>query len=112
MIVNKWLTENEARLYDKECKLIVRDKNFECGDRWSNYTNQWQPEQIERLEALRDYIDKHNVKAISKDKTYMNPKFSDGFLLMFNFRMWANLLAAVWAEKEDFNYNYTAFVRW
>ncbi len=88
---------------------------FEDGMRWKDYIAGLNKEGKVLAEALRQEIVAkeirrggfwHQCQSGNDDGV---PVFSDNTVARFSMRAWGDLLAAVWAEEEDKDYNYCLF---
>jgi hypothetical protein len=88
---------------------------FENGMRWKDYVERFTDEGRVRAEALRRGIIAkgirrggfwHQCQSGNDDGV---PVFSDNTVANFSMRAWGDLLAAVWSQEEDTDYNYCQF---
>jgi hypothetical protein len=80
--------------------------------RWKDYLEAWKPEAHPYAEALRAAILKLQLREGGdwhQNDANGVPVFSDGTVATFSYRAWGDLLAAVWSEAEDKDYNYMRF---
>ena len=85
---------------------------FSNGNRWKDYIENFDGEAVPYLEAVRaDII--ANARRFSGDAHQHQPGgvpvFSDGKFMRLSFRAWGDLMAAVWSEQENKDYNYMDF---
>lgn len=86
--------------------------NFKTyGLRWNDYLSHFQPEVHPYLEAIREEVVKNNYKFTGEEHQNNSgvPKFSNGKYLCLSWRAWGDLMAAIWSEEEDKDYNYMDF---
>jgi len=85
---------------------------FADGMRWNDYLDQFNNLGKDYAEALRDEILKDKIKCTGSQHQngYLSvPVFSDGTISTFSYRGWGDLMAAVWSEAENKDYNYMDF---
>jgi hypothetical protein len=81
--------------------------------RWKDYIEDLRPECIPYAEALRDECVKHNIRITGlqhQNDSNGVPVFSDGKIGSFSLRAWGDVMAAIWSEAEDKDYNYMDFM--
>lgn len=85
---------------------------FQRGDRWKHYIETYHEGVVPFYEALRNEVLRLGLKH-GGDWHQNDPKgvpvFNDGTVAMFSFRAWGDLMAAIWAEHEDRDYDYMDF---
>lgn len=87
--------------------------NFSTGGmRWKDYIDDYLDEVKPYAEAIRESVlqrgslmtgDKHQHSANGV------PLFDDGKVGCFSYRAWGDIMAAIWSEKENKDYNYMDF---
>lgn len=83
---------------------------FDRGMRWSDYASIWVVERLPYIEAIRSAVLKEGLRfGGGKHQVERVPIFSDGTAGRFSYRAWGDLMAAIWSEEEDVNYNYMDF---
>ena len=87
--------------------------NFEeTGQRWKDYLEAFHPVAHPYLEAVRESVLEKSLRLTGQDHQQSDegePKFSDGKVLSLSYRAWGDLMAAIWSEKENKDYNYMDF---
>lgn len=87
--------------------------NFkESGHRWKDYLENFTPEVHPYIEAVRQCVLEKGLRLTGAEHQYSSegqPKFSDGKVLSLSYRAWGDLMAAIWSEAEDKDYNYMDF---
>lgn len=82
------------------------------GQRWKDYIDVWNEISIPYLEAIRRAVLKNKIRITGDLHQYNSdgvPLFNDGTVATFSFRGWGDLMAAIWSEAEDKDYNYMDF---
>ncbi|MEE9532705.1 MAG: hypothetical protein V3W52_17135 [Syntrophobacteria bacterium] len=82
------------------------------GDRWQDYLDGTPEECHKYAEAIRVSVIKNNIRITGEQHQYDSegaPVFSDGATTRLSYRAWGDLMAAIWAEHEDSDYNYMSF---
>ncbi len=85
---------------------------IEQGDRWKDYLETWDEDDVPFVESLRNEILRLKLKQGGdwhQNDAEGVPVFNDGSAGMFSFRAWGDLMAAIWAEHEDRDYSYMDF---
>lgn len=111
MKVIKWLTSEEAEDIPESIGGLGGWFNFcESGQRWKDYIGNMPEEQRVYAEALKEEIIINNFR-FGGDQHQIDkvPLFEDGTCGSFSFRAWGDLMAAIWSEVEDKDYNYMDF---
>ena len=88
------------------------EKREKVRHRWNDYLEDMAPECIPYAEALREACVKHNIRITGyqhQNDADGVPVFSDGKIGSFSFRAWGDLMAAIWSEAENKDYNYMDF---
>lgn len=85
--------------------------NFsEKGQRWQTYLDNFKPIAYPYLEAVRRDVVKNEYRFTGKNHQESGtPKFSDGKYMSLTWRAWGDLMAAIWSEEENVDYNYMNF---
>ena len=64
----------------------------------------------EYAEAIRRAVLKDKLRWTGREhQQFGTPRFSDGTVGSFTFRAWGDIMAAIWSEEEDKDYNYMNF---
>ena len=120
MKVIDWISYEEA----EKRKEVVGSFGgfFDNGMRWQNYLEHvessglhlaaWTTPEVEYLEAIRASVLEKQLRLTGQDHQYSEhgvPVFDDGTVAMFSYRGWGDLMAAIWSEAEDTDYNYMDF---
>ena len=85
---------------------------FQDGMRYYDYIETFKDEALPYIEALRvSIIDKQIRKGGDwhQDSDCGVPVFSDNSAGFFSYRGWGDLLAAIWSEHDNKDYNYMDF---
>lgn len=83
---------------------------FSDGNRWKDYVENFADKGREYAEAIRKYIVEHDIKRGGDwHQREGTPLFSDGTVASFSYRAWGDIMAAIWSEEEDQDYNYMSF---
>ncbi len=86
---------------------------FEDGMRWKDYLEIFTDEGKILVEHLRDKIIENNIRCTGyehQNSAYNSvPLFSNGKVATYSFRAWGDLMAAVWSENDNKDYNYMTF---
>ncbi len=85
---------------------------FENGMRWKDYIEVFPKNFIPYLEAIRDSVIENKLRYTGEFHQYGDtgvPVFSDNTCASMSYRAWADLMAAIWSEHEDKDYNYMDF---
>lgn len=85
---------------------------FKDGHRWKDYLNVYKEEVHPYLEALRQEVVSKNIRFggdVHQHSDDGAPKFSDGSVLRLSYRAWGDLMAAIWSEAENKDYQYMDF---
>jgi hypothetical protein len=85
---------------------------FDHGMRWSDYIKTWKDKDRPFLEAIRESIIEHGYRHTGEHHQYGDngtPLFENGTVANFSYRGWGDLMAAIWSEVEDKDYNYMDF---
>lgn len=84
----------------------------EKGMRWKDYIEIWKDEVKPYAEAIRESVlQRGSLLTGSEHQSSANgvPLFDDGKIGSFSYRAWGDLMAAIWSEKENKDYNYMDF---
>lgn len=110
-IVN-WINNYEAK-NKKSNGLGGMGGFFATGMRWKDYLEIFIKEVHPQLEVLRKSILENKIKftgqEMQRDNTKTVPLWDDGTVTHYTWRSWGDLMAAVWSEEENKNYNYLDF---
>lgn len=85
---------------------------FADGMRWKDYAEMFTESGKEYAEAFRKYILEKKLKHGGdwhQNSPEGAPLFSDGKAATFSYRAWGDIMAAIWSEKENVDYNYMSF---
>ena len=87
--------------------------NFnEEGMRWKDYIEIWIDEAKPYAEAIRESVlQRGSLLTGSEHQRSANgvPLFDDGKVGSFSYRAWGDIMAAIWSEAENKDYNYMDF---
>lgn len=87
--------------------------NFkEGGKRWADYLEHTHPHSHPYLEAVRREVVLKGMRLTGEQHQESDqgvPVFSDGKALILSWRAWGDLMAAIWSEAEQKDYNYMNF---
>jgi len=84
----------------------------EKGQRWKDYIELCEPEAVPYLEAIRSSVLEKKLKITGQQHQFIEngvPLFEDNTVALFTFRGWGDLMAAIWSEEEDIDYDYMDF---
>ena len=111
MRVKKWISYAEGREYPTA--IGGWGGWFEDGMRWADFLAEFDDEAHPYMEAMRQAILEKKIRkggSWHQDEGEQGmPLFDDNTVGSFTFRAWGDLLAAVWSEAENKNYNYVSF---
>jgi len=110
VFVKKWIARSNADSYPESCG--GWGGWFARGDRWATYIDEAEESKRPYLEALRADILKLEIQEGGdwhQRSEQGTPLFSDGTVGKFSFRAWGDLLAAIWSEHEQKDYQYMDF---
>ena len=81
------------------------------GQRWQTYLDNFTPTVYPYLEAVRRDVVKNGYRFTGEQHQTQSaiPKFSDGTYMSLTWRAWGDLMAAIWSEEENVDYNYMNF---
>jgi len=84
---------------------------FDDGMRWKDYLESWTDKVREYAEATREYIVANGIRTTGSEHQDEGWEFlyDDGTVSSFSFRAWGDLMAAIWSEEENEDYNYMDF---
>lgn len=78
--------------------------------RWEHYLGNCPEEDVPYVEAIRQEVLEKRLKiAGDQHQSSWIPLFEDGKVGIFSFRGWGDLMAAIWSEEENKDYNYMDF---
>jgi hypothetical protein len=105
-----WISYESADTYP----ISFEDRNiyWDKGMRWIDYFTCLDKYEKQYAQALYKEMTENNIKITGYEHITSScgiPKFSDGTVAMMAIRDFAKLQAAIWSEKENFNYGYTDF---
>lgn len=105
-----WISDAESE--GKEVAIGGMGGFFDNGMRWKDYLSvidlKWHP----YAEAIRRDVVKRGITMTGYAHQYDSdgvPVFSDGKIGSFSFRAWGDIMAAIWAEEKNQDYNYMCF---
>jgi len=84
----------------------------ESGMRWKDYLAAIPAEARPYAEALRKEVVATGKRITGEQHQYGSkgvPVFSDGTVATFSYRGWGDIMAAIWSEEENKDYNYMDF---
>lgn len=85
---------------------------FENGMRWKDYIDTVLPEKRLYAEAFRKFAVSNNIRITGEqhqESSEAVPLFSDGTIMSLSWRAWGDIMAAIWSEEENKDYNYMDF---
>lgn len=85
---------------------------FKDGMRWRDYIDRYTDEAKPYFEAIRKEVIEKNIKINGAGHQFCDngvPLFEDNTVGTFSYRAWGDLMAAIWSEHEDKDYNYMDF---
>ena len=112
MKVIGWISYNDIEDYMEDDCIGGFGGFFKDGMRWKDYIYIYNNKGKEYAEALREAILERELKCSGEQHQYGEgyiPVFSDGTIASFTYRSWGDLMAAVWSEEENKDYNYMHF---
>lgn len=110
MKVQKWISYEESGNYKES--IGGMGGWFREGHRWKDYIEDLTPKGREYIEAIRVSVLGLGLKHTGEYHQYGKdgvPLFNDNTVGSFSYRAWADLMAAIWAEKENKDYHYMDF---
>lgn len=112
IIVKEWVSHNEAEIYTVSCGGVSGGwfNRSNEGHRWKDYIKTFDDNVKLYLEAIRKEVIDNNLKfGGNTHREEMTPLFSDDTIGRFSYRAWGDLMAAIWSEEENKDYDYTYF---
>lgn len=112
MKVADWVGPEFIEQFKPEESVSTFGGFFSDGMRWKDYITIWKDELVPYIEAIREAVLVQNLQFGGDEHQYGEygtPLFEDGTIGSFSFRAWGDLMAAIWAEKEDKDYSYMDF---
>ncbi len=113
LTVKDWITYSEVE-YNGYIRSRIVFKGWFDGDKqallWNDYINKFDDNAKPYLEAIKKevVINKYRFGGnIHQQK--MIPLFSDYTVGIFSYRDWGRLMATIWSEEENKDYDYTYF---
>ena len=85
---------------------------FKHGMRWKDYINNLSDHSKKYAEAIRKSVLENEIRIKGDDHQHGGsgvPVFDDGTCTSMSYRAWGDIMAAIWAEKEDTDYCYMDF---
>jgi hypothetical protein len=81
------------------------------GQRWKDYIDCVKEEEKPYAEAIRANVLENNLRFGGDFHQHQCgvPRFEDNTIGFFSYRAWGDLMAAIWSEAEDRDYNYMDF---
>jgi hypothetical protein len=119
--IAEWIGDDEADKYKESvggmggffnAGHIHDSKPKQKNMRWKDYLAVFDKEYHKYLEAIRRNVLENDLKLSGHDHQWSGagiPLFSDKTVGRFSMRAWGDLMAAIWSEKEDRDYNYMNF---
>jgi len=109
--VIKWIEAVEAEGRKESIGGLGGWFNFrDKGKRWADYLDIWTAPYQPYAEAIRKAVIEDNLTfGGDTHQQSMTPLFSDGTVGSFSYRGWADLMAAIWSEEHNTDYNYMEF---
>lgn len=114
MKVIKWVSYNEAeKLENNGIGVLGGWFNFDkTGLRWKDFLDAYCETAYPYFEALREEVLEKELKRGGdwhQGSDEGSPVFSDNTVAIFSYRSWGDIMAAIWSEKENKDYNYMDF---
>ena len=116
MKVKDWISHEEAerdKYEEAPCGTFGGWFNFDEKDlRWKDYLAIWEPQVVPYIEAIRESVIRKGLRLTGEQHQYSSrgvPMFEDNTVGMYTYRGWGDLMAAIWSEEEDKDYNYMDF---
>lgn len=113
MKVIDWVSREDTQNLESSVGGLGGFFNWERkGMRWKDYLGQHDSKEHPHLEALRESIVEKDIRFGGdwhQNADQGVPLFEDNTVGSFSFRAWGDLLAAVWSEHEDQDYDYMDF---
>jgi len=86
---------------------------FDNGMRWKDYIENFTDDGKLMVEHLREKIIENMVRCTGDQHQHSGyksvPLFSNGKVATYSYRAWGDLMAAVWSEQDNKDYNYMTF---
>lgn len=85
---------------------------FQNGMRWKDFINRYTDEAKPYYEAIRQDVIEKGIRFNGAGHQYSDngvPLFEDNTVGTFSYRAWGDLMAAIWSEHENKDYNYMDF---
>lgn len=108
--VEKWTSIEEAEKTERR-DVGTMGGWFQDGMRWKDYAEK-EPMPLEYAEAIRRSVLKNQIRIDGGEHQEGDegcPVFSDGAMALMSMRAWGDLLAAIWSEHDNADYNYMDF---
>jgi len=111
--VIEWISEKDCADKDVSIGGLGGWFNFnEKGKRWKDYLDATKKELHPYCEAIRKSVIEKKLRTTGDQHQHSGsgvPLFNDDTIGSFSYRAWGDLMAAIWSEEEDKDYNYMDF---
>lgn len=108
-----WISWNDAATREDSAGSIGGFFNWDKkGMRWKDYIEMMSETARPYVEAIRKEVVEKHIKLTGESHQHTNcgvPLFSDGTVACYSYRGWGDLMAAIWSEEHDTDYNYMHF---
>ena len=107
--VVKWISAGKANKYKS---IGWMGGFFQNGMRWKDYIEGFNKKGKQYVEAVRKDVIKKGIKLTGSEHQNNiagTPLFNTKEVMSLSFRAWGDLMAAIWAEKENKDYCYMNF---
>ena len=108
-----WISYDNSRDKEEAVGGLGGYFNFHKGGmRWKDYINNWSDKGKSYIEAIRESVlERGSLMTGAEHQGSLNgvPLFDDGKIGSFSYRAWGDLMAAIWSEAENKDYNYMDF---
>ena len=107
--VDRWINWEEAQNLEESFDGL--GGFFQNGMRWRDYLARFRDDVHVYAEALRAAVIKDGIRATGEEHQNgeLVPVFNDGTCAMFSYRAWGDIMAAIWSEEDNKDYNYIDF---
>ncbi len=111
MRIKRWISYSGGS--DHEVSIGGWGGWFEDGMRWADFLDEFEDDAHPYFEAMRKSVLAKKIREggfwhQSSDAKGM-PLFEDDTVGSFTLRAWGDVMAAIWAEADDQDYNYVSF---
>jgi hypothetical protein len=113
LLVVKWIKWTDATKKETSVEGMGGWFNFNAGGhRWADYLETIVTNKHPYVEAVRRSVLYSGIRLTGDAHQHSPagvPLFSDNTVCMLTFRAWGDLMAAIWSEQENKDYNYMDF---